>query len=80
MNIEIKKLSLDNGEDIYQMLQSIPANENGFVNGIVLELTEKDKSKVIGFNSTYEFYNGTESGFSVKNLLEKVITNNKETA
>lgn len=34
MNIEIKKLSLDNGEDIYQMLQSIPANENGFVNSV----------------------------------------------
>ena len=34
MNIEIKKLSLDNGEDLYQMLQSIPANENGFVNSV----------------------------------------------
>lgn len=34
MNIEIKKLSLDNGEDIYQMLQSIPTNENGFVNSV----------------------------------------------
>lgn len=34
MNIEIKKLSLDNGKDIYQMLQSIPANENGFVNSV----------------------------------------------
>ncbi len=34
MNIEIKKLSLDNGKDIYQMLQSIPPNENGFVNSV----------------------------------------------
>jgi len=34
MNIEIKKLSLDDGEDIYQMLQSIPANENGFMNPV----------------------------------------------
>lgn len=34
MNIEIKKLSLDNGEDIYQMLQSIPASENGFINSV----------------------------------------------
>lgn len=32
MSMEIKKLSLDDGEDIYQMLQNIPANENGFVN------------------------------------------------
>ena len=23
-----------NGEDIYQMLQSIPANENGFINSV----------------------------------------------
>lgn len=34
MNIEIKKMSLDNGEDVYQMLQSIPANENGFTNSV----------------------------------------------
>lgn len=32
MSIEIKKLSLDDGKDIYQMLQSIPKNENGFIN------------------------------------------------
>ncbi len=34
MKIEIKKLSLEDGEDVYQMLQSIPANENGFINNI----------------------------------------------
>ena len=28
----IKKLSIDDGEDIYQMLQIIKANENGFLN------------------------------------------------
>ena len=32
MNIELKKLSIDDGEDIYQMLQIIKANENGFLN------------------------------------------------
>ena len=34
MSLEIKKLSLDDGEDIYQMLQIIPANENGFINSV----------------------------------------------
>lgn len=34
MNIKIKKLSIHDGEDIYQMLQSIPANENGFINSV----------------------------------------------
>lgn len=73
---EIKKLKKDiNDWDKFEI--SINYNENGYVNEIVLELTEKDKSKVIGFNSTFEFYNGTESGFSVKKLLDKVITNNK---
>ena len=31
--IEIKKLTAGDGEDIYEMLQEIPADENGFVNG-----------------------------------------------
>ena len=34
MNIEIKKLSCKDGEDIYQMLCEMPAEENGFINGI----------------------------------------------
>ena len=33
MTIELKKLSLDDGMDIYDMLQEIPKDENGFVNG-----------------------------------------------
>jgi len=32
MTIELQKLSLEDGEDIYQMLQEIPASENGFEN------------------------------------------------
>ncbi len=30
--IELKKLSADDGQDIYDMLQTIPKNENGLVN------------------------------------------------
>lgn len=30
------------------------------------------------FNSSYESYNGTKSGWSVKNLIDKIVTNNKK--
>lgn len=33
MGIELRKLSLDDGRDVYDMLQEIPKEENGFVNG-----------------------------------------------
>ncbi len=33
MDVELKKLSLDDGLEIYDMLQEIPRDENGFVNG-----------------------------------------------
>lgn len=32
MSIEIRKLSVDDGRDIYEMLQKLPSDENGFVN------------------------------------------------
>ena len=31
--LEIKKLTILDGEDIYEMLQEMPYDENGFVNG-----------------------------------------------
>jgi len=34
MNIEFKPLSKSDGHDIYDMLQEIPADENGFINNI----------------------------------------------
>ena len=34
MCIEIKKLSIHDGRDIYEMLQEVPANENGFINSV----------------------------------------------
>ena len=30
------------------------------------------------FNSSFELYNGTEYGISVKNLIDKIVTNNKK--
>ena len=34
MSIELKKLAATDGIEIYEMLQELPANENGFVNRI----------------------------------------------
>ena len=33
MTAELRKLSIDDGMDIYDMLQEIPKDENGFING-----------------------------------------------
>ena len=32
MNFQLKRLSVEDGKDIYDMLQAIPQDENGFVN------------------------------------------------
>jgi len=34
MNAELRRLSPQDGRDVYEMLQSIPKNENGFMNGV----------------------------------------------
>lgn len=34
MSVEIRRLSITDGRDIYEMLQKIPPNENGFVNSV----------------------------------------------
>lgn len=34
MCLKIKKLSIDDGCDIYEMLQELPAEENGFINSV----------------------------------------------
>ena len=34
MQAELRRLSLEDGKDVYEMLQSIPKNENGFMNGV----------------------------------------------
>ena len=34
MCIEIRKLSVHDGQDVYDMLQELPADENGFINSV----------------------------------------------
>lgn len=34
MNAELRPLSIDDGMDVYEMLQEMPSDENGFVNGM----------------------------------------------
>ena len=34
MCLEIRKLRIDDGRDIYEMLQELPADENGFINSV----------------------------------------------
>ena len=34
MCVEIRKLRIDDGRDIYEMLQELPADENGFINPV----------------------------------------------
>lgn len=34
MAIELRKLTINDGDDVYDLLQSLPANENGFMNGM----------------------------------------------
>ncbi len=34
MGLEIRKLTIDDGHDIYEMLQELPADENGFINSV----------------------------------------------
>lgn len=34
MKFELKKLTVHDGRDVYDMLQTMPADENGFMNGV----------------------------------------------
>ena len=34
MNLKIQKLSIDDGMAVYEMLQEMPADENGFINPV----------------------------------------------
>lgn len=43
MNIEIRKLSPDDGKEFYDMLQEMPANENGFINSVAGKSYEEYK-------------------------------------
>jgi len=73
---EIKKLksNIKKG-DKFEV--SVNYDENGYVNEIVLELTEKDMTEVNWFNSSFKSYSGTKWGTRVKDMLDDIITNNK---
>lgn len=45
---ELKPLSVGDGKDIYDMLQEIPRDENGFQNGFYKVTYEEFKKKLIG--------------------------------
>lgn len=87
VSIKYNEINTNNPEEIKNLKKeikdgdkfevSINYDEKGYVSEIVLELTEKDMTEVRWFNTSYESYNGTEWGTTVKDLLEKVITNNK---
>ena len=47
MNIELRRLSPDDGRDIYGMLLEIPGDENGFINGCSGRSYEEYKSWLI---------------------------------
>lgn len=43
MSLEIKKLSPEDGKEFYDMLQEIPADENGFINSVAGKTYEEYK-------------------------------------
>ena len=47
MTIELKRLSPDDGRDVYNMLREIPGDENGFINGCSGMSYEEYKSWLI---------------------------------
>lgn len=54
-------------------------DDDGYINKITIESKKGyvDEASKRRFNFTYETSNGTQNGFSVKNLLDDVIANNK---
>ena len=67
------KYSIQSGDKFEVILDY---DDNGFVNKITLELTEKDKSKIESFNRTFEIDAGTHYGVSTGSVLDDVIQNN----
>ena len=44
MKVMLRKLSAEDGENIYDMLQKIPADENGFINSVYGKTYEEYKA------------------------------------
>lgn len=54
MNYELKQLSTDDGNDIYEMLNEIPKDENGFINGASGKSFEEYRSWLIRSDEIYK--------------------------
>jgi predicted acetyltransferase len=52
VNCELRKLSTDDGRDLYDMLQKLPKNENGFTNGCNGITYEEFKKWLVKCNNT----------------------------
>lgn len=52
--IELRQLSIDDGRDIYEMLQEMPADENGFINKANGMSFEQYKEWLIGMHAESE--------------------------
>ena len=52
-------------------------DENSNSEGGKTNTNQYHQTEIMIFNSSFEFYNGMQSKFSVSNLLEEVVTNNK---
>lgn len=64
MSILLKKLSADDGIDIYEMLQEIPKDENGFLNSVYGKTFEEYKQWLI-FNEAFSKATDLEDGWKV---------------
>ena len=52
MSFQLRKLTVEDGMDIYEMLQEIPRNEDGFINSVKGKTFEEYKNWLISSNNT----------------------------
>ncbi|WP_426348767.1 GNAT family N-acetyltransferase [Alloiococcus sp. CFN-8] len=52
MSFQLRKLTIKDGMDIYEMLQEIPRNEDGFINSVNGKTFEEYKSWLTSSNNT----------------------------
>jgi len=64
LSIEFKELSAEDGIDIYEMLQEIPKDENGFLNSVNGKTFEEYKQWLID-NETFAKATDLEDGWKV---------------
>lgn len=76
MCIEIRKLAADDGRDIYDMLQEIPADENGFVNSVYGKTYEEYQAWLKGAVRSAEQV-GVIDGWKVPSTIFWLFDNGK---